>query len=199
MTFAISQLIARTIAPVSRRLRLMVGRGVVTTISDAGKIQVAQVQLLDGEVRDGIEILHQYGCTSIAPGQPEGLYFSVGGDRDHGVMICVADRQFRLKEIAPGEVALYDDINQKIHLTRDGIVIDGAGLPLIVQNTPIVTIKAETKIRAETPLLECTGEIKDRCDSPGGKTMSSMREVFNDHDHPENDTGGPTDPPNQQM
>jgi len=189
----------RLLAPISRRIRLMVARAVVTAIGDAGKIQAAQVKLLDGEVRDGIEVLHQYGFTSLPHGKPEGLYFSVGGDRDHGVLICVADRQFRLKSMAPGEVAIYDDLDQKIHLTRDGIVIDGAGLPLIVRDTPIVTIQAETKVRAETPMLECTGDIKDHCDSPDGKTMSLMRTTFNDHDHPENDAGGPTDPPNQQM
>lgn len=114
---------ARMMAPIARRVRLMIARAVVTAIDDTGKIQTAQVKLLDGEVRDGIEILHQYGFTSIPHGKPESLYFSAGGDRDHGVMICVADRQFRLKSIAPGEVALYDDLDQKVHLTRDGIVV----------------------------------------------------------------------------
>lgn len=184
----VQTLVARMMAPIARRVRLMVARAVVTSIADAGKIQSAQVKLLDGEVRDGIEILHQYGVTSIPPGKPEGLYFSVGGDRDHGVLICVADRQFRLKDIAPGEAALYDDLGQKVHLTRDGIVIDGAGLPLTIQNTP--------KVRMETALLECTGEIKDRCDS-GGKTMSGMRSTYNGHTH--NETQSVTNAPNQGM
>lgn len=180
----------RLLSPVARRLRLMISRAVVTAIGDAGKVQSAQVKLLDGEVRDGIEILHQYGFTSIPHGQREGLYFSVGGDRDHGVMICVADRLFRLREIAPGEVAIYDDLGQKIHLTRQGVVIDGAGQPVTITNTE--------RLRVESPLLECTGEIKDRCDA-AGKTMAAMRVAHNSHTHPENDGGGPTDPPLQQM
>lgn len=182
--------VGRLLAPIARRVRLMVARAVVTAIADAGKIQSAQVRLLDGEVRDGIEILHQYGFTSIPHGQPEGLYFSVGGDRDHGVLICVADRQFRLKTIAPGEVAIYDDREQMIHLTRDGIVIDGATLPITIRNAP--------KVRVEAPLLECTGDIKDRCDSDG-KTLAAMRATYNNHVHPENDNGGPTGVPSQQM
>lgn len=181
-------MVARMMAPLSRRLRLMVARAVITSISDTGKIQSAQVKLLDGEVRDGIEILQQYGHTGIAPGKPEALYFSVGGDRDHGVLICVADRQFRLVGLRPGESALYDDLGQKVHLTRDGIVIDGAGLPITVKNTP--------KVRMETDLLECTGEIKDRCDA-GGKTMSGMRSTYNGHDHDE--TQSVTTVPNQEM
>lgn len=181
---------SRMMAPLARRLRLMVARAVVTAIGDAGKIQSAQVKLLDGEVRDGIEILHQYGFTSIPHGKPEGLYFSVGGDRDHGVVICVADRQFRLKSIAPGEVAIFDDLEQKVHLTRDGIVIDGATLPVTILNTP--------KVRMETPLLEVTGEIKDRCDSDG-KSMESMRTVYDSHTHHENDVHGETNVPTQMM
>lgn len=181
-------MVARMMAPVARRVRLMVARAVVTSIADAGKIQSAQVRLLDGEVRDGIEILHQYGMSSIPPGKPEGLYLSVGGDRDHGIMVCVADRQFRLKGLAHGEVALYDDLGQKVHLTRAGIVIDGAGLPLTIRNT--------AKVRMETGLLECTGEIKDRCDS-GGKTLSAMRSTYNGHTHDE--TQSVTDAPNQGM
>ena len=183
----VQTLVARMMAPVARRVRLMVARAVVTSIADAGKIQSAQVKLLDGEVRDGIEILHQYGVTSIPPGKPEGLYFSVGGDRDHGVLICVADRQFRLKGIAPGEAALYDDLGQKVHLTRDGIVIDGAGKPITLTNTPKVRIEAD---------LDVTGEIKDRCDT-GGKTMAGMRSTYNGHNH--NETNSVTNAPNQAM
>jgi len=205
--------LSRMLAPMARRLRLMVGRAVITAIADAGKVQSAQVKLLDGEVRDGVEILHQYGFTSIAHGQMEGLYFSVGGDRDHGVLICVADRQYRLKSIAPGEVAIYDDLDQKIHLTRDGIVIDGAGLPISVRNTPLFSVQADQilleangitgratggTISMESDLLANTGEIKDRS-ATDGKTMEEMRNTHNVHTHPENDAGGPTDPPLEQM
>ena len=186
----VQHLVSRMLAPLARRVRLMVGRAVVTMINDAGKIQSAQVRLLDGEVRDNVEILQQYGCTSRAPGKPEGLYFSVGADRDHGVMICVADRQFRLADLAPGESALYDDLGQKVHLTRDGIVIDGATLPITIKNAP--------KVRMEIPLLECTGEIRDHCDDDG-RNMSEMREIFDGHDHHENGAGSETDPPTQKM
>lgn len=178
---------SRMLAPLARRLRLMVARAVVTAIGDAGKIQSAQVKLLDGEVRDGVEILHQFGFTSIPPGQPEGLYFSVGADRDHGVMICVADRQFRLKGLQPGEAAFYDDLGQKVHLTRAGIVIDGSGQPVTIQNTPLVRMESS---------LDVTGEIRDRCDT-GGKTMATMRATYDGHDHDETDTV--TGHPNQAM
>lgn len=188
MSEAFERFVMRAIAPVARRLRLSIGRGVVTGIDDDGKVQTAQVKLLDGEVRDGVEVLLQYGVHSRAPGNPEGVYLSVGGDRDHGILINIADRQFRMTSLKKGEVALADDLGQKIHLTRDGIVVDGADLPIIFKNAP--------KVRFETPLFECTGEIKDLCDT-SGKEMSGMRSTYNDHDH--NETQSVTDTPNQSM
>lgn len=183
-------MVSRMLAPFARRLRLMVGRAVVTAINDGGKIQTAQVRLLDGEVRDGVEVLMQYGLHSNAPGKREGIYLSVGGDRDHGVLINVADRQFRMTSLAPGELALRDDLGQMVYLTREGIVIDGAGLPILMTNTP--------KVRMETLRLEVTGDIVDHCDN-GGHSMASMRDVYNGHAHHENDSGGETNAPTQTM
>ena len=48
-----------------------------------------------------------------------------------------------------------------------------------------------------TPLLECTGEIKDRCNSDG-RTMEDMRNIYDGHTHP-GDSGGTTGAPNQVM
>lgn len=69
----------------------------------------------------------------------------------------------------------------------------------MIQNVPTATVQAATKVRLETPLLEVTGDIKDKCDS-SGKTMSGMRTTYNSHNHNENNTvGGPTNLPNQAM
>ena len=185
-----TQVVSRMLAPFTRRVRLMIGRAVVTTINDGGRIQTAQVKLLEGEVREGVEVLMQYGLHSNPPGKREGIYLSVGADRDHGVLINVSDRQFRMTSLASGEVALQDDLGQTVHLSRNGIVIDGAALPILITNTP--------KVRVETPMFEVTGEIKDRCDTDG-RTMESMRTIYDSHTHHENDSAGDTDVPTQKM
>ena len=148
-----TSLLSRLLSPLSRRLRLMIARAVVTAIDDAGKVQAAQVKLLDGEVRDGVEILHQYGFTSVPLGDREGLYFAVGGDRDHGVMICVADRKYRLKNLAPGETAVHTDEDlpdgrhrvllkrgREIHLIAgaSSIVLTPAGITITTPNLGII-------------------------------------------------------------
>jgi len=109
------------------------------------------------------------------------------GDRTRGFALVVGDRQYNLV-LADGEVALHDDLGQKVHLTRSGIVIDGSGMPITFTNTP--------KVRMETD-LEVTGNIKDQCDSTG-KTMAGMRATYNGHTHP-GDSGGTTGHPNQGM
>ncbi|MDR1350898.1 MAG: hypothetical protein LBJ59_09035, partial [Zoogloeaceae bacterium] len=65
-------------------------------------------------------------------------------------------------------------------------------------DTATLLVKASAKTRFETPILEATGTIQDLCDT-SGKTMSGMRAAYNQHRHPENDAGGPTDEPIEKM
>lgn len=149
----ITTLVSRMLAPTARRLRLMVARAVVTAINDAGKVPTVQARLLDGEIRDGIELLHQHGFFSRPRIKPEGLYFSVGGDRDHGVMVATVDRGSNRPDLAPGETVVYTDEDtpgnehriifkngrqieivagpSKIVLTPDGITITAPSFDLV--------------------------------------------------------------------
>jgi phage baseplate assembly protein V len=182
--------LSRALAPLARGLQNLFSRGVVSAVNPGAKMQTVQIQLLTGESKDNVEHFEPYGYTAHPHAGAEQATGFVEGDRSHGIVLVVADRRYRLTGLAAGEVAIYDDQGQKVHLTRAGIVIDGAGLPMTITNTP--------KVRMETEMLECTGDIKDRCDS-NGRTMDGMRGIYNGHDHPENDSGGPTDQPNQSM
>jgi len=119
----VSREIHKLLGPMSRRLRLMAARGIIASISDAPKQQRSQVSLLAGEVRDNVERFQEYGFTSVPFPGAEGVFLSLNGSRDQGVMICIADRRYRLTGLRPGEAALHDDQGQKVHLTRDGIVV----------------------------------------------------------------------------
>lgn len=189
----------KMIAPYARRISNMLARGTLAAVNAASKMQGLQLRLLAGEVKDNVEHFEPYGFTSNPKGGAEAVAVFLDGDRSHGIAIVVADRRYRLTGLQTGEVALHDDQGQKVHLTRAGIVIDGGGLPLTIQNAPTVTVKAATRVRMETALLEVTGDIKDKCDS-GGKTMSGMRTTYSGHTHNENNAaGGPTNTPNQAM
>ncbi len=189
----------KLIAPFARRLGNMLARGSVTAVNGASKLRTLQIRMMAGETKDNVEHFEPYGFTSEVKGGSEPIAAFFDGDRSHGVVLVVADRRYRLTGMQSGEVALYDDQGQKVYLTRNGVVIDGANKPLVIQNVPTATVQAATKVRLETPLLEVTGDIKDKCDS-SGKTMSGMRTSYNSHTHNENNTvGGPTNQPNQAM
>lgn len=175
--------VRRLITPIARRLRLVVSRAVVRAVADSLRMQAVQIDLLADESRDNVERFQNYGVTSHPHPGAEAIVVAVGGSRDHLVAIAVDDRRYRLS-LAEGEVALYDDLGHVVHLTRSGIVIDGGGHQVTIINT--------TKLRVEGG-IEATGDIEDRCDTPDGRTMNGMRELYNGHTH----SGGA--PPDQTM
>lgn len=135
--------INKMIAPLVRRVRLMVGRGVVSLVNDGLKMQGVQVQLLAGEVRD-LERFQDYGFTSVPHSGAEVAAIFVDGNRDHGIAVRIDDRRYRVTGLQSGEVAIYTDEGDKIVMKRGGVIEMTAG----------------TKVRMVTPLLEVTGEIK---------------------------------------
>lgn len=169
-------------------LRNLISRCTVVLANAGSKLQALQIRMLAGEVKDGVEHLEPYGFTSCPHGGAEGLAVFPGGDRSHGVVIVVADRRYRMQGLKKGEVALHDDQGQSVHLTRDGIVVKGAGKPVLITDAE--------KLRVECP-IECTHDITDRV-GDGGKSMAAMRVTYNDHNHPD-PHGGNTGTPNQEM
>lgn len=176
----------RLMAPLHRRVMLMVSRAVLNVVTDGLAIQGLQVTALDGEVRDEVERFQQYGYTSVPFPGAEGVMVAVAGNHDHGIVIAVEDRRYRLTGLAGGEVALYDDQGQKVHLTRAGIVISGAGLPVTVTNTPHILLDAalvetthDLKVGGN---IVAQGNITDS-NATTPKSMAGMRAIYNSHTH----------------
>lgn len=186
--------LARMMAPLHRRVRLMVSRAVVGLVNDTLKLQGLQVSLLADEVRERAERLQQYGFTSHPHPGAEAVVVCVAGNRDHPLVIAVDDRRYRLRGLAQGEVALYTDEGDRIHLRRGR---------LVEIETQTLVVRAAAKVRLETPLVETTGQVKAEGDitdqvTSGGRSMASMRATYNGHTHP-GDSGGTTGTPNQGM
>lgn len=189
--------LGKLLAPLARRVGNLLARGSVTASNAAKKMQTLQVGLLAGEAKDDMEHFEPYGFTARPKAGAEVLAAFFDGDRSHGAVLVAADRRYRKTGLAEGEVALYTDEGDSIVFSRGRIVRVVAGAQLEV-TAPLVTIVASTKVRMVTPLLEVTGEIKDKCDS-SGKTMAGMRTTYNSHTHHENDVHGETNVPTQAM
>ena len=130
--------VASMLSPLARRVNNMVARGVVLASKASGKLQTLQIGLLASEAKDDVEHFEPYGFTSRPKPGAEHVTVFLDGDRSHGITLVVADRRYRLTGLAEGEAALHDDQGQKVHITRDGIVIktakkiriDGANIEL---------------------------------------------------------------------
>lgn len=141
------------------RLMNMLTRGVVALANSAGKIQRLQMRLTHGELKDGMEHLEPYGFTSCPHVGAEGLAAFLGGDRSHGVVIVVTDRRHRFQNLKPGEVAIFTDEGDYIHLKR-GRVID--------IKTGTLNVSAATAVNFDTPLITQSGRIVSQGDQIAG-------------------------------
>lgn len=180
--------VKKLLEPIQRRVMLTVGRCVLNAIYDGKGVQQVQASLLGDEVRDKVDRMQEYGFSSVPLTGAQGVIVFVGGDRGHGVVVATSDSRHRPTGLQGGEVVIYTDEGDKITLKRgNNIEIE----------TQTLTVKASTKVRMETPLLEVTGDILDNQGS-NANTIQNMRTVFNGHTHP-GDSGGTTGEPNQDM
>lgn len=127
------------------------GRITATTALRGRGLRHAQLRIDDAEMRDATPLMGQAGVSSRPlPGAHAAVLF-LAGDRSRGLVIATNDARYQI-ELAEGEVALHDDLGQRVHLTRQGIVIDGGGRPVTLRQAPEVVM--------DTPLLRVTGDVR---------------------------------------
>jgi phage baseplate assembly protein V len=110
----------RLLAPVLRRLDNMTARGTLKTTVDDQGIQKMQLGVLEGEIVDQVERIQSYGLSSVPPDGGDAVVMFLQGNRDHGMVIAVNDRQSRPKGLKTGEVVLYNNHDVLVTLTADG-------------------------------------------------------------------------------
>lgn len=125
------------------KLRLMVARGVVNLINDAGGLQQLQVEALDSEPLDGVERVQNFGLTSHPPRGSMPVLVAVAGSRDHMVAVSVDNEEHRPRDLQEGESAMYNAHGVRLLFDQDG----NATL-----NCKNFIINASDGIQANTPL-----------------------------------------------
>jgi phage gp45-like len=136
---------AAVVQGIRDRIAMMVGRGVLAALeADAGLMRANLTGIGAEEVLDGREYVLDYGMSSRAHPGAEALMLFLAGLRSNGVVVRLFDRRYTIA-LEYGEVALHDDLGQKVHLTRTGIVAE----------TPLnITLKAGKKLRLEAEDIE---------------------------------------------
>lgn len=176
-------------------------RAVLTAIDSTTPIQLVQADGLAGEQLQDNELMQHYGFTSVPLAGAQMIVLPIGGKTAHGIIIATEHIASRLKALKNGEVAIYDDLGQSVYLTRQGIVVNGGGLPVTVMNTPSIThdsptthitgdlvvdgdISNQGDISTQGNVsvaqsITAQGDIKDQ----GDKSMADMRAAYNGHHH----------------
>lgn len=178
----VGNIVNKMLDPIKRRVRLMIGRAVLSTINDASGIQIVQVKLLAGETRDNVERMQNYGYGSVPLPGAEGIMASVSGNRDHGVIIVMDDGRYRMRNLQPGEVAMYSHLDQESH--RHHIYLDkDGGITVMAKN---VTVKAEdtARIEGDKVHLHARSEYKFDVNGQGQKWDGEGVETWQDDDIP---------------
>lgn len=125
------------------KLRLMVARGVVNLINDAGGLQRLQVEALDNEPLDDVERVQNFGLTSHPPRGSVPVLVAVAGSRDHMIAVAVDNEEYRPRGLKEGESAIYNAHGVLFMFDKDG----NATL-----NCKNFIINASAGIQANTPL-----------------------------------------------
>ena len=134
------------------RLTLAITRAVLRLVDDAGGLQVVQAEGMADETLDGVERIQEYGLTSVPFPGATAVIVCAGAHRNHPLVIAVDDQRYRPTALAEGEVAIYDDLGNIVHLRRDGIMIEAPGK--VTVQAPEITVAAEQKLRLEAARVE---------------------------------------------
>lgn len=188
-------------------LRLF-GGGRVSLVDDDGDVQ--RVQVTEGSVGAGVadrimdKVLRiaEFGFASVPPLGSEVITFRRGGDRAQSVVVGTSHRPSRPRGLKPGDTGIYDVRGAKVMLTENGLVIDCAGLPAVLQNASTVTVRASEKILIDAPKAEFTGSVSAAGEitaHTGGTAaaLGGLRDAYALHKHglvrAGTDTSGVTD------
>lgn len=178
----INRLIIKVMAPLKRRVFLMIGRAVLNIINDTGGIQVVQVKLLEGEPRDGVERMQNYGFTAVPLPGAEGIIACVTGNRDHGVIIAMDDGRHRLKGLKPGESAMYTHLDKESHKHR--VYLDENGDLHVMAKNVIVKAEDTARIEGDKVHVHARSEYKFDVNGQGQKWDGEGVEKWQNDDIP---------------
>lgn len=125
-------------------------RAVLTLANSDSAVMLAQGNGLAGEQLQDAELFQHYGLTSNPPEGTMVVVLPIGGKTSHGIIIATEHGSYRLKGLKSGEVALYTDEGDSVHLQR-GRVIE--------VTTKVFRVIAEEKVELVTPLVEASEKV----------------------------------------
>lgn len=138
------------IRQIARSMRLLIARGLVRLVNDAGGLQVVQVELFAGETRELMRA-QNYGATGVPPENSEVIAVAVGGKRSHLMVVAIDDPASRPRNLAVGEYCIYTKFGDRIHLRDDRVIAVTAGTRIEV-DAPLAVFLHDVEIMGTTTI-----------------------------------------------
>ena len=181
------------LAPLQKKIYLLVGRAILTAIDNSGKTQTLQVSALSGETITDIERFQNYGFESTPVAGAEVANIFLNGNRDNGIAVSVHDKRYR-PTLGSGEVAIYNKESGHIITLKTGGILEVLTPTEIKADTVTMNLTA-------TDIMNLAGATNVNIGDVVGVLQKLVNklgmDVYNTHTHPE--TGGNTGVPNQAM
>lgn len=127
-------------------------RGKITLVVSSEPIQRVQLNGLADEVLQELEHLQEFGFASNPPEGSEAVVIPLGGDTTHGVIVATQHGSFRIKNLNPGETAIFSQDGAKIVIKRGKII--EADCDIFRVNCTKYEVNAKGSADFVTPKLE---------------------------------------------
>lgn len=124
----------------SRGLGNLLARAVLSGLAKQEGLQVLQLKVLAGEVKDGVELFEPYGHTGVALDGAESVVAFMDGSRTHAIALVQTDRRYRPKDLQPGETCHYGRDGQRVVMRNGGKVEVEAATEVKITTTKVKLI-----------------------------------------------------------
>lgn len=143
-----------------RRVMMLIAPVKITATDDTGPVHRAQIRGFPPETIDAMPVLQIYGLASHAmPGSDAMAIFS-SGDRSNGVIVATGNQQHRLRNLKPGEVALYDNSgSQSVLKLANGGNVETSASGKHTTTVPTVEVNASNTVTITTPMAHVEGRM----------------------------------------
>jgi phage baseplate assembly protein V len=143
-----------------RRILMIAAPVMITATDDSEAVHRVQIRVNGTpEIIDRAAVMQIYGLASHAPTGTDATAIFVAGQRSNVVIVATGNQRYRLRDQKPGEVALYTDEGDHVHLARGKIIEIKAGEECRI-TTKKLTIKVEDVIEIEAPRIRIKGDIE---------------------------------------
>ena len=97
-------------------------RGKITLVVSSEPVQRVQLGGLADESLQDLEHLQEFGFSSNPPAGSDAVVIPLGGNTSHGVIVATQHGSFRVKNLKPGETAIFSSEGAKIVIKQGKII-----------------------------------------------------------------------------